>query len=136
MGQAWTIYLLYYLIVKAYTNYSKYVFTLQNFNRSRNVNCLKKLIKGFFFKIFHRIQWYNSLPGPQNKKNSNFEVKMAPRNAVYEIQITQNNGLLSFVFARVDNLNFPPRNITCFQNSQSKTNKNSVFLLVKLNNCE
>ena len=24
---------------------------------------------------------------------------MAPRNAVYEIQITQNNGLLSFVFA-------------------------------------
>ena len=35
--------------------------TLQNFNRFRKLNCLKKLIKGFFFKILRRIQWYKSL---------------------------------------------------------------------------
>ena len=35
--------------------------TARIFRQSRKQNCLKKLMKCFFFKILHRIQWYKSL---------------------------------------------------------------------------
>ena len=55
---------------------------------------------------------------------------MAPRNAVYEIQITQNNGLLSFVFAddARRQFEFPAAQYYMFSKQSVKNNfKTSVF---------
>ena len=73
------------------------------------------------------------MPGPQNKKNSNFEVKMAPRNAVYEIQITQNNGLLSFVFAddARRQFEFPAAQYYMFSKQSVKNKQKFSFFISK-----